>query len=319
MGETVTLTADDGHTLAAYRAWPEGAPKGGVVVAQEIFGVNDHIREVCDGYAAAGYLAVAPAIFDRHERGIELGYGPEDIARGRDIRAKIDMDDVIRDVAAAADCAAEAGRVGIVGYCWGGLIVYVASCRLGAEVRRALGSPRRLVRLPATVLRVLFAAPPELPVARPQRAATAQRSTAERAVAEQRRDLELQMKLLAPAPAVTPSSPPAAAAVTDTGDDEHPLPHGVDREADDRGRGDAARRAGEARGTRSEGIRRWGPGHRRPDSRSLHRGRCHSSRRHVHGSGRAHQLPQAGIGRPPPPSALRMAEIYDGPRRCQCC
>jgi carboxymethylenebutenolidase len=139
MGETIRLTASDGHAFDAYLARPASKPKGGVVVIQEIFGVNGHMRSVTDRYAAAGYLAVAPAIFDRTERGVELGYVPDDIARGRDLRAEIDMADVIKDVAAAADVAAEGGKVGIVGYCWGGLIVYVASCRLGDKLTAGSG------------------------------------------------------------------------------------------------------------------------------------------------------------------------------------
>ncbi|MCH8925258.1 MAG: dienelactone hydrolase family protein [Proteobacteria bacterium] len=139
MGENIRLTAADGFELGAYRARPDGAVKGGVVVVQEIFGVNVHIRSVCDRYAEAGYLAVAPAIYDRIEPDVQIGYEPDDIARGRDIRAKADMANVIADVAAAADAAAEGGKVGIVGYCWGGLIVYLAACRLGDKLACASG------------------------------------------------------------------------------------------------------------------------------------------------------------------------------------
>ena len=139
MGEDIRLTASDGHEFGAYKAAPDGTAKGGVVVVQEIFGVNNHIRAVCDRYAAAGYLAIAPAIYDRTERDVQLGYTPEDIARGRDIRSKLDLAEAIDDVAAAADAAAEGGRVGIVGYCWGGLIVYVAACRLGDKLAAGSG------------------------------------------------------------------------------------------------------------------------------------------------------------------------------------
>lgn len=134
MGETMQLTAADGHAFGAYRASPDGRPKGGVVVIQEIFGVNGHIRSVCDRYAAAGYRAIAPALYDRAERNVELGYTKDDIARGREIRGKLGMADVLKDVEAAAKAAAEAGKVGIVGYCWGGLVVYVAACRLGSAL-----------------------------------------------------------------------------------------------------------------------------------------------------------------------------------------
>jgi carboxymethylenebutenolidase len=132
MGSNITLTSADGFQLSAYRAEPEGAPRGGVVVVQEIFGVNGHIRSVADRYAAAGYLAIAPAIFDRERPGIELGYTEDDIALGRDIaRGKLDFPTVLADVAAAGAVAAEAGKVGVVGYCFGGLVVAAAAIHHG--------------------------------------------------------------------------------------------------------------------------------------------------------------------------------------------
>jgi carboxymethylenebutenolidase len=88
MGKMIELTASDGHSLAAYRAEPAGKARGAIVMIQEIFGVNSHIKQVADGYAADGYLAVAPALFDRVQRNVELGYTPEDIAKGREIRAR---------------------------------------------------------------------------------------------------------------------------------------------------------------------------------------------------------------------------------------
>jgi len=130
MGTTIELTASDGHRLAAYRADPAGKPRGGLVVIQEIFGVNSHIRSVADGYAADGYLAIAPALFDRAERGFEVGYSPPEIERGRAVRAKVSLDDALKDVAAAITAAAPAGKVGIVGYCWGGTVVWAAATRL---------------------------------------------------------------------------------------------------------------------------------------------------------------------------------------------
>ena len=139
MGQDIRLKASDGHEFGAYKATPAGAPKGGIVVVQEIFGVNDHIRDVCERYAAAGYLAVAPAIYDRVESDVQLGYTPEEITAGREIRGRCDMDDVMKDVAAATEAAAEGGKVGIVGYCWGGQIVYVASCRLGDKLAAGSG------------------------------------------------------------------------------------------------------------------------------------------------------------------------------------
>ncbi len=139
MGENIRLTAADGFELGAYRARPDGAPRGAVVVVQEIFGVNVHIRAVCDRYAEAGYLAVAPAIYDRVEPDVQIDYTADGFTRGREIRAECDMTNVIADVAAAADCATEGGKVGIVGYCWGGQIVYIASCRLGGKLTCASG------------------------------------------------------------------------------------------------------------------------------------------------------------------------------------
>ncbi len=122
-------TAADGHSPGIYRADPAGAPRGAVVIAQEIFGVNSHIRAVCDDYAGQGYVAVAPALFDRVERDVQLGYQPDDIARGRAVRERVSLDDALADVEAAAKEVAGAGRTGIVGYCWGGTVAWVAATR----------------------------------------------------------------------------------------------------------------------------------------------------------------------------------------------
>lgn len=130
MGKWIELTAADGVTVKGYRADPAGKARGGLVVVQEIFGVNSHIRDVCDGYAADGYLAVAPAIFDRVERDVELGYTPDDMKRGMDIRARCKVDQVLADIAAARAVAAAAGRVGVIGYCWGGYLAYLSASRL---------------------------------------------------------------------------------------------------------------------------------------------------------------------------------------------
>jgi carboxymethylenebutenolidase len=130
MGQWMTLAASDGFRLAAYRSDPAGKPRGGVVIVQEIFGVNGHIRAICDGYAAEGYAAVAPALFDRYQRNFDIGYSAEDIARGRELKGRSDIDAALRDVAAARDEAASAGRVGIIGYCWGGLVTWMSAARL---------------------------------------------------------------------------------------------------------------------------------------------------------------------------------------------
>ncbi len=130
MGQMLTLTTKDGWTLDAYRADPAGKPRGAIVVLQEIFGVNPHIRRTADGFAADGYVAIAPALFDRVEKHIELGYDPKSIESGRDIRGKIALDDTLADIQAAIDYARQFGKVGVVGYCWGGSLAFLAATRL---------------------------------------------------------------------------------------------------------------------------------------------------------------------------------------------
>lgn len=130
MAKWIELTVADGKRIAAWRADPEGKPRGGLVVVQEIFGVNRHIRAVCDGFAADGYLAVAPALFDRIRPGIELDYTSADIASGRDFKARSAIESALADVAAAQGVAREAGKVGIVGYCWGGYVTWMSAARL---------------------------------------------------------------------------------------------------------------------------------------------------------------------------------------------
>lgn len=139
MGEHITLTAADGFELAAYRATPESDVRGAVVVVQEIFGVNSHIRSVVDRYAAAGYDAVAPAIFDRAEPGFDHGYEPDDIAAGRVIAMQLNTDAALQDLAAAARDVSGSGRVGIVGFCFGGRLAALASLRLGDLFSAAVG------------------------------------------------------------------------------------------------------------------------------------------------------------------------------------
>ncbi len=133
MGQFIDLTAKDGFAFPAYVAEPKGTPKGAVVVLQEIFGVNSHIRSVADGYAAEGYLAVAPSTFQRTKPGVELGYSDEDMKAGSALKAAAEAlpkPGVLQDIQAAVDYAARAGKVGIVGYCWGGLLTW----RAAAEV-----------------------------------------------------------------------------------------------------------------------------------------------------------------------------------------
>jgi carboxymethylenebutenolidase len=130
MGEFTTIMARDGHEFQAYLAAPTGKPRGAVVVLQEIFGVNSHIRSVTDGFAAQGYTDIAPALFDRVRRGIELGYGPEDRQQAIGYMQQIKIDSALKDVGAASVVVKNSGRVGVVGYCWGGKLAYLAACDL---------------------------------------------------------------------------------------------------------------------------------------------------------------------------------------------
>ncbi len=128
MGQTIELKAADGHRLSAYLAEPAGKPRGGIVVIQEIFGVTRHIRAVADQYAAAGYLALAPAVFDRVERGVDVPYA--DVPKGFGYMKAMNNDLVMKDLQAAIDRVAAAGKVGVVGFCWGGTMAYLAAARL---------------------------------------------------------------------------------------------------------------------------------------------------------------------------------------------
>ena len=130
MGHPIKLTASDGFQLGGYRADPATAPKAALVVIQEIFGVNHHIRNVCDRFASAGYVAVAPAIFDRIERDFQSGYSPDEVAVARKFVANPDWTAMLRDVQAAIDSVKSVGPVGIVGFCLGGSVAYAAATKL---------------------------------------------------------------------------------------------------------------------------------------------------------------------------------------------
>jgi carboxymethylenebutenolidase len=130
MGEWIELESTDGHRFDAWLAKPAGKARGGIVVVQEIFGVNEHIRSVADGFAAEGWLAIAPAVLDRAEKKVELGYDEAGVARGRDLVAKVGFDNALRDVDAAARHVARAGKVGVVGFCWGGTVALLANTRM---------------------------------------------------------------------------------------------------------------------------------------------------------------------------------------------
>jgi carboxymethylenebutenolidase len=131
MGDTLRLNSSGMQCIGAYRADPPGTPRGGIVVVQEIFGVNAHIRSLVDGFAAAGYVAIAPAVFDRLEADVELDYDAAGIAHGRALIGELGVDRAVSDVGSAANAIESAGRIGVVGYCWGGTIALLAAIRLG--------------------------------------------------------------------------------------------------------------------------------------------------------------------------------------------
>jgi carboxymethylenebutenolidase len=131
MGSNVELTAADGHRFTAYLAEAGDRPRGGIVVIQEIFGVTRHIRAVADQYAAAGYLAIAPALFDRVERGVDVPY--TDMAKGFAYMQAMKDEQVMLDVQAAIERVRTAGKVGVVGYCWGGTVAYLSAARLNVD------------------------------------------------------------------------------------------------------------------------------------------------------------------------------------------
>ena len=135
MSEHVKLQAIDDHELDAYVAHPEGEPIAGLVVVQEIFGVNRHIRSVADGYAKDGFLAVAPALFDRYERGLELGYEGADMQKAMSLVSRLNMDHALLDTAAALEYARKqtGKKCGVIGYCYGGTIAWLAAARLSAD------------------------------------------------------------------------------------------------------------------------------------------------------------------------------------------
>jgi carboxymethylenebutenolidase len=134
MGEMVQLRAKDGHVLDAYVVQPGVPAKGGLVVVQEIYGVNAHIRAVADRYADEdGFVVVAPALFDRIERGVDLGYEGEDTQRAMNLLKKFDIETGVDDIAAAVQCERCFGnvkKIGVVGYCLGGTLAWLSAARL---------------------------------------------------------------------------------------------------------------------------------------------------------------------------------------------
>src|SRR5580698_6423072 len=130
MGDFTTIMGRDGHEFQAWLAAPPGRPRGALVVIQEIFAVHSHIRAVADGFAAEGYTVIAPSLSDRVRRGIQLGYTAADVQEGAGYRSQITPETALKDVAAAVAVVRNSGRVGTVGYCWGGTLSYLAACQL---------------------------------------------------------------------------------------------------------------------------------------------------------------------------------------------
>ena len=131
MGQNINLNTAGMHCIGAYLAKPEGEPKGGIVVVQEIFGINAHIRSVADSFARHGYTAIAPAFFDHIESGVELGYDESGYQQGFKYAGEVGLDRAIEDVASAAEAISSSGKIGVVGYSWGGTVAQLAAQRLG--------------------------------------------------------------------------------------------------------------------------------------------------------------------------------------------
>jgi len=140
MGQSINIPTSRTQCIGAYLAKPEGKPRGGIVVIQEIYGVTPHIRSVADRLAAAGYTAVAPAFFDHLENGVELAYDKNGTARGRDLITELGVQLPLEDIGSAAEAIASAGRIGTVGFCWGGTIALLAAQHLGLPSASYYGS-----------------------------------------------------------------------------------------------------------------------------------------------------------------------------------
>jgi carboxymethylenebutenolidase len=131
MAEHINLNTAGTQCIGAYVAKPQGKPKGGIVIVQEIFGVNAHIRSVADKYASFGYTAIAPAFFDHIETDLELGYDPANFEKGKKLAGEVGFERAVEDVASAAEAISSAGKIGVVGYCWGGTVAFLSAIRLG--------------------------------------------------------------------------------------------------------------------------------------------------------------------------------------------
>lgn len=129
MSQWISLETPTGR-IRAWRADPHTPPRGALVVVQEIFGVNEHIRAVCTTFADHGFVAMAPAFFDHFEHDVQLRYDPEGVARGLELVERLGFERALQDVHATAAQLAESGKVGVVGYCWGGTVAFLANTRL---------------------------------------------------------------------------------------------------------------------------------------------------------------------------------------------
>mgnify|MGYP001298726009 CR=1 FL=1 len=154
-GERLQIATSGMHCIGSWIARPAGTPKGGVVVAQEIFGVNAHIRSVVERFAEAGYVAIAPAFFDRLEQDVELDYDAAGIARGRALIDELGLDRAVADSVAAAEAIRSAGRIGVVGFCWGGTVALLAALRHGLPAVSYYGA-RNVAHLAATPVPLQF-------------------------------------------------------------------------------------------------------------------------------------------------------------------
>ena len=127
MSQFETFMARDGHEFQVYIASPAGRPRGAVVLVHAQFGLTHAIRDAADRFAAGGYLVMAPALFDRVRRGLVLGYTADEVEQGRGYRAQIATDAAVLDIGAVAAVARHAGKVGVLGYCWGACLAWVAA------------------------------------------------------------------------------------------------------------------------------------------------------------------------------------------------
>ena len=130
MGESIKATASDGHAFDIYLAQSKGSPRGGIVLIQEIFGVNNHIKSVAERFSSNGYLVGAPSLFDRVQPNILLGYSTEDVIRGKELKNNLGNEKPLIDIIATLNIVRSAGRVAVVGYCWGGTLAWLSACQV---------------------------------------------------------------------------------------------------------------------------------------------------------------------------------------------